>query len=463
MPNAANLVAGNDVRVGGTRVGDDLRHHGRARPGRQRLRAADDQAADRPGPAAKDSTSWCARASALGLKYVQITKGNSQGRLGRRRHRPAVAGQADPRRVRRGPEHVRRADPQGPAGPTRRVRRRRWPGAARTSTARSRSSTRCCATSMPVMQNLSDRRTRLRAAVPGAASGGARDRRAGGPDPGRPVRQPRHDVRARSNEVRPEIAALDRGRARPRWTPRSRAFPSSGRSWPTAAALFRELRPGVKALRTAAPDLAEAVDERRALAAPVGRAQRAPDPDVRVAGALRRPTRPRTLGISDLQTTTRRPRADDRPPGTRPDRLQLHDAVVPQHRLAAQRRRRQRHLAALHGDRGAQRAQQRGRPRRPSRPPARRATTTCTPTRTRTRPRRASPTSARPATSATCAGQTVIGNQPGTQARQDREDQAEPERRWRLHGNAATSRTRRSIPRKDRRGVQPRAGRGRRR
>ena len=46
VPNAANLVKGNDVRIGGTRVGVVDRHHAQHRPGRLGQRAAHAQARD---------------------------------------------------------------------------------------------------------------------------------------------------------------------------------------------------------------------------------------------------------------------------------------------------------------------------------------------------------------------------------------------------------------------------------
>ena len=89
----------------------------------------------------------------------------------------------------------------------------------------------------------------------------ARDRRAGGRGAGRRCScnldttftraAPRS--RARSSRSRSPAGppTLDDGDPR--------ASRASGRSWPTAQALFRELRPGVGALRAAAPDLADAL------------------------------------------------------------------------------------------------------------------------------------------------------------------------------------------------------------
>ena len=90
-------------------------------------------------------------------------------------------------------------------------------------------------------------------------------------------------------------------------------------------------------------------------------------------------------------------------PHPAPDHLQLRDAVLPQRGERAVGRRRQRHVAALrdHPHAGG-RATTRAAPRR-RRPTAPRPRTTSTPTRTRTRRRRARRRSARRATSATCS------------------------------------------------------------
>src|SRR5688500_15453665 len=77
LPNAASLVVGNEVRVGGTRVGavDDIQavtdNEGRARAviTMQLERSIE--------PLPVDTTVLVRNRSVLGLKYVQLTKGNS--------------------------------------------------------------------------------------------------------------------------------------------------------------------------------------------------------------------------------------------------------------------------------------------------------------------------------------------------------------------------------------------------
>ena len=63
VPNAAQLVKGNDVRIGGTRVGAVDRHHPGHRQGRLGQRAAHAQARDRPSSRCR-STRPCSSARA---------------------------------------------------------------------------------------------------------------------------------------------------------------------------------------------------------------------------------------------------------------------------------------------------------------------------------------------------------------------------------------------------------------
>ena len=77
-PSAANLVRGNEVRIGGTRVGsiDDDRPSSAGEDGATHRRARA-QAGEDVEPLPKDSTMLVRPRSALGLKYVEITRGTS--------------------------------------------------------------------------------------------------------------------------------------------------------------------------------------------------------------------------------------------------------------------------------------------------------------------------------------------------------------------------------------------------
>src|SRR3954464_15310567 len=77
LPNAANLVKGNDVRIGGERVGSvsDIVpvHH----PDGLDTALISMKLEKRVDPLPKDSTMIVRSRSALGLKYVEITPGNA--------------------------------------------------------------------------------------------------------------------------------------------------------------------------------------------------------------------------------------------------------------------------------------------------------------------------------------------------------------------------------------------------
>lgn len=78
LPSAANLVVGNEVRLGGTRVGviDGIRAK-RLRDGRS-IAVLSLKLEQVVNPLPKDSTVLVRQRSALGLKYLEITKGRSR-------------------------------------------------------------------------------------------------------------------------------------------------------------------------------------------------------------------------------------------------------------------------------------------------------------------------------------------------------------------------------------------------
>ena len=252
-------------------------------------------------------------------------------------------------------------------------------------------------------------------------------------------RSPRRRPRCSATSTRPSRALADVARpflqdsisdgpagARRR---RSRTFPQQRPFLANSAALFRELRPGVRALRTAAPDLADALEIGTPTLQALGRRSTsslepafealerfAEDPLVTARRAatststVTHPRRRRSRYLTPAQTVCNYVT------------LWFRNVVEP-----AQRGRRERHLAALHHHRHARRGP--NNEGGPSSAPANgasraRRTTTCTPTRTRTPPRRASRRSARPATSPTSSARQVIGNVPGNQGTNHREDDA---------------------------------------
>ena len=125
--------------------------------------------------------------------------------------------------------------------------------------------------------------------------------------------------------------------------------------------LLRELRPGARSLRTAAPALSDA------LGAGIEVLPKTPALNRRLESLLAEvqtfsndPLVPRGLQATNALVQVRGP--DAGLPRARPDGLQLHHALLPQHLLAAERGRQERHLAAVHHRRRAGGPEQRVRP-----------------------------------------------------------------------------------------------------
>ena len=122
VPNGANLVPGNEIRSGGSRVGviDDMRPV--RQPDGKVVAELDLKLDKRIGDVPRDSTFRIRPRSALGLKYLELDEGTQRQGVRQRRHGPGRPGQ----RVdghRRGPEDVRRRDAQGQPGEPARLRR----------------------------------------------------------------------------------------------------------------------------------------------------------------------------------------------------------------------------------------------------------------------------------------------------------------------------------------------------
>ena len=327
---------------------------------RHRDRRARPDAGQGRRPAARsDSTLMVRPRSALGLKYVEITRGTSRETLPGRRHDRARAGQ-DAGRARRVPEHVRRGharrlagQPRGLRDRLRRPRRvdqhrdrrlpaaaaRRHPGDARTSptpeTGLGTLVTELCdaaaivapaaETQASLFRNLDATMAALREVA-------------------RPYIQ---------DSIEGGKPALDAGIES---LPRQRPFLAN------TEGLMRELQPGARALRTAAPELSarsatgiEVLPQHAAAQPPPGLAAAGGQ------GVRRRPAGPaRHPATRPTLVNSLRPTLDYLAPD--PDRLQLPDAVVPQHLLAAERGRPQRHLAAVHHRHHPAGPEQRGRP-----------------------------------------------------------------------------------------------------
>jgi virulence factor Mce-like protein len=256
VPNAANLVKGNEVRVGGTRVGlVDKIEPVAVKNGRFEARLGIKlQTSVKPLP--KDSTVLIRPRSALGLKYVEITKGTAkQGfpdgatiPLGNAKPVPVEIDQV----LNTFDDKTRTAAQEnlfefGNA----------LVGRGNDINTFIREINPALLHLVPVMRNLSNPRTRLRQffqALGRSASIVA------------PVAQTQGDLfvnldttfRALS-DVRDDIRASISG-GPPALDAAIRGFPTQRRFLANSEGLFRELRPGVHALRPTANDLADAFE-----------------------------------------------------------------------------------------------------------------------------------------------------------------------------------------------------------
>ncbi len=131
VPNGANLVPGNEIRSGGSRVGviDDMTPV-RGKDGKV-VAELDLKLDKRIGDVPQDSTFRIRPRSALGLKYLELDEGSSKDAFANGDTVPADQGSAVDGH-RRGPEDVRCRDAQGQPGEPARLRRHvRGPRAGR--------------------------------------------------------------------------------------------------------------------------------------------------------------------------------------------------------------------------------------------------------------------------------------------------------------------------------------------
>ena len=315
------------MRIGGTRVGvvDDDQAPRRRQDGSVTAELTLKlETTVKPLPV--DSTVLIRPRSALGLKYVEITKGTSSEGFQDGATIPLRNATPQPGRDRRGPQHVRRQDARGVAEQPDRVRRRaRRPRAGPqrrdrgAQPAAASTSCRSCATC----------RTRARAL--------ARFFRALGRDRARSSRrsprrrptlfaQPRHDVHARSPTSRgPFIQdsisggppALDDG---DQGLPAAAAVPGQRDGALPRAAPGRRAR-----CATAAPDLADALEIGTPTLQALGRVQQAPDADLRGAASASPRTRWSPLGV---QRPARAPRRSLNPTIAVPRRRSRRSATT---------------------------------------------------------------------------------------------------------------------------------------
>jgi virulence factor Mce-like protein len=258
VPNAANLVAGNDVRIGGVRVG--------AVDGIKPLRRRDGSTIallslkldKNVQPLPKDSTVLIRPRSALGLKYVQITRGHSQ--QGYRDGDTIPLAKATPQPVELD-EFLSMFDDR-----TRAAAQQNLEGFGTAFAGRGESINTAVGSLrpllrdlVPVMRNLAAPRTHLRrffdtlgraAAIVAPAANTQADLFVNLDTTMRALRQvARPFIQDSITRGQP---ALDEG---------IRDFPQQRPFLANTQGLFHDLRPGVRALRSAAPVLADALGE----------------------------------------------------------------------------------------------------------------------------------------------------------------------------------------------------------
>ena len=240
VPNAANLVRGNDVRMGGARVGvvDTITpqaHKDGTVTAQLKLKL---QTSIKPLP--KNSTVLIRPRSALGLKYVEITKGNLPVNGSENAQRNGFADGATIPLKNATPSPVEIDEVFNTFDkPTRVASQTNLTEFGNALAGRGQDLNDAIqfapvllASLIPVAQNLSESGHAPEQPVPGARARGF-DHRAGRRRPGRPLRQPRHDLLGagrRGPAVHPGLDLQRPAGARAR---RSACSRSSACSWPT--------------------------------------------------------------------------------------------------------------------------------------------------------------------------------------------------------------------------------------
>ena len=300
VPNAANLVPGNEVRVGGSRVGvvDDISPR-RTRDGRTvAVLSLKLETVVQPLP--RDSTIIVRPRSALGLKYVEITKGNARAGFANGARIPLARAAPRPVEI---DEFLRTFDE-----PTRAASRRNLNEFGTALAVRGTALNDALgvfpsllANLEPVMENLADPRTDLRGFVRGLGQAAAE---------AAPVAEEQAslfrgldttftalaDVRdALQDTIATGPAVLDAG---------IRGFPVQRPFLRNSELLMTELQPGVRALRNAAPDLSRAFEEGQPVLRRSVALSRRLEPTFRALQAFAED--PMTsLGINGLKTTAK--------------------------------------------------------------------------------------------------------------------------------------------------------------
>ena len=386
LPNSAQLVKGNEVRMGGFRVGviteiKPVRQANGTSYAEVQMKLQKDIE-----PLPVDSQLVVRPRSALGLKYIQITQGGSEAGFQAGDTLPLSA--ANPRPV-EFDEVLNMFD-----APTRTGQKRILDGLGNGLAGRGQDLNETIAllppllsNLQPVAANLADPRTRLDRFLPSIARAAAE---------AAPVAQEQADLFANLDTTFAALSAVARPyiqetitKSPPTLDTAISNFPQQRPFLRNTAGLMRELRPGVAVLPSTLPDLADALElGTPALRRVAGAEQAARGRLHRARGVLHRSARAARHPPPARHGQVALP--DAALPAARADHLQLRHALVPQRVERAVGGRRLRHLAAVHHRRHAAGPEQRERAVVGAPRTARRPRTSCAPTRTRGRRRRAS-------------------------------------------------------------------------
>jgi virulence factor Mce-like protein len=257
VPSAANLVRGNEVRIGGTQVGTVSDITARRREDGSSIAVLSLKLEADAGPLPQDTTLIIRSKSALGLKYVELTPGKSGDEFTDGDTMPLRAATPAPVEF---DEFVNMFDDKTRAAMTTNL-----DGFGTAFAGRGSSINEAIASFkpllrdiVPVARNLSDPDTQLKRFV---ATLGATAAEVA------PVAEEQAQLfvnldttmAALSTVARPYIQqSIERGR--PALDAAIESFPVQRPFLRNSEGLFRELRPGARALRTAAPILADAFE-----------------------------------------------------------------------------------------------------------------------------------------------------------------------------------------------------------
>jgi virulence factor Mce-like protein len=256
-PSAANLVRGNEVRVGGARVGTVSRIEAKRREDGTSFARLTLKLDKEVEPLAKDSRVVIRLRTALGLKYVELTPGRSSETF--------VDGDTIPLSASR-PEQVEFDEFLNMFdAPTRAAMQRNLDGFGTAFAGRGAALNSAIGAFrpllrdvQPVMQNLSSPETDLDGFVEGLAQAAAEVA---------PVAEQQADLFANLDQTFTALAEVARpyiqetiSEGRPALQTAVRSLPAQRPFLANSTRFFAELAPGARALRAAAPDLATALE-----------------------------------------------------------------------------------------------------------------------------------------------------------------------------------------------------------